>query len=68
MQSVEIWGNLGVRRNPMSLAISPFDRAHVTSYSTLIETMRLSCIVFDLQRVICQKSPILTYPPAFGAV
>jgi len=23
--------------------MSPFDRAHTTSYSTLIETMRLSC-------------------------
>jgi len=27
--------------------MSPFDRAHPTSYSTLIETMRLSCSVFD---------------------
>jgi len=26
-----------------SLAVSPFDRAHTTFYSTLIETMRLSC-------------------------
>jgi len=35
--------------------------------ATFIETMRfLSCIVFELQRVICQKSPILTYSPAFG--
>jgi len=23
--------------------LSPFDRAHTTSYSTLIETMRLTC-------------------------
>ena len=28
-----------------SSATSPFDRAHTTSYSTLIETMRLSCTV-----------------------
>jgi len=27
----------------MSTAMSPFDRAHTTSYSTLIETMCLSC-------------------------
>ena len=31
------------------------------SYSTLIETMHLSCTVFEFQRVIYQKSPILTY-------
>jgi len=37
------------------------------SYSTLIETMRISCTVFELQPVICQKSPILMYPTAFGA-
>ena len=32
-----------------SSATSPFDRAHTTSYSTLIETMRLSCTVFGQQ-------------------
>jgi len=31
------------------------------------KTMRLSYNVFELQQVICQKLPILTYPPAFGA-
>jgi len=31
-----------------SSAMSPFDRAHTTSYSTLIETMRLSCTVFKI--------------------
>jgi len=31
-----------------SSAMSLFDRAHTTSYSTLIETMRLSCTVFDI--------------------
>jgi len=29
-----------------SLAMSPFDRVHMTSHSTLIETMRLFCTVF----------------------
>ena len=29
-------------------AMSPFDGAHTTSYSTLIETMLLSCIVFKI--------------------
>jgi len=37
-----------VRGHPRSPAMSPFNRAHTTSYSTLIETMHLSCIVFEL--------------------
>jgi len=43
-----IWGSLGVRGDPRSLAMSPFDRVPTTSYSTLIETMRLSCTVLEL--------------------
>ena len=35
--------------------------AHMTSYSTSIETMHLSCTIFELQQVICQKLSILTY-------
>jgi len=31
-----------------SSAMLPFDRAHTTSYSTLIETMHLSCTVFQI--------------------
>jgi len=37
-------------------------RAHTTSYLTLIETMHLSCTVFEKQRAI------LTYPPAFLSI
>jgi len=37
-----------VRGHSRSSAISPFDRAHTTSYSTLIETMCLSCTVFEI--------------------
>ena len=37
-----------VRGHSRSTAMSPFDRAHTTSYSTLIETMRLSCTVFEI--------------------
>jgi len=40
-----VWG---IRGHPRSWETSPFDRAHMTSYSTLIETMRLSCTVFEL--------------------
>ena len=42
------WGVGAVRGHSRSSAMSPFDRAHTTSYSTLIETMRLSCTVFEI--------------------
>jgi len=35
-----------VRGHPRSL--ETFDTAHMTSYSTLIETIRLSCTVLEL--------------------
>jgi len=47
-QNAKIWVVLGVRGHSRSSETSPFDRAHTTSYSTLIETMRLSCTVFEL--------------------
>ena len=37
-----------VRGHSRSWAMSPFDRAHTTSYSTLIETMCLSFTVSDI--------------------
>ena len=51
-----------LRGHSMSLEISTFDRVHATSYSTSIETVHLSCTVFEIQRVICLKLPILTHP------
>jgi len=55
---------LGWLGSPMSSEMSPFDRAHTTSYSTLIETMHrpISCTVFEIWRVICRNSPTLSYP------
>ena len=50
-----------------SSAMPPFDRRHTMSYSSLIETMRLSCTVFEIQRVICRNSPTSTNAPAFVA-
>jgi len=47
MQNVQIgvvWGVRGIQ----SLAMSPFDRAHMISYLTLIEIMRLFRIVLEL--------------------
>jgi len=38
------WGQSDAR----SQAMSPFDNAHTTPYSTLIEIMCLSCTVFQL--------------------
>ena len=51
-----------VRGHPRSSAMSPFDRAHTISYSSLIETMRLSCTVSEIRQVICRNSPTSTYP------
>ena len=46
------WGGLEwfgvVRGHSRSTAMSPFDRAHMTSYSTLIETKCLSFTVFEI--------------------
>ena len=50
------------RGHSRSWAMPLFDRAHTTSYSTLIETMCLYFAVFEIYPVICQKSPILTHP------
>jgi len=33
----------------------PIDRAHTTSYSNLIETMKLSCTIFKILSLIFQK-------------
>ena len=59
---MQIAENGVVRGHSRSTAMSPFDRAHRTSHSTLIETMCLSCTVFDIKPVICRKSMILTHP------
>ena len=51
-----------IRGHPRSSAMSSFDRAHTISYSSLIETMPLSCTVFEIWRAICRNSPTSTYP------
>jgi len=38
------------------------DGAHANFHSTLIEGLRLSCTVFELQRVFRRNWPILTHP------
>ena len=52
MKNAEI-GVVGeVAAHPRSSATYPFDTVHMTFYSTLIETMHLSCTVFELYLVI----------------
>jgi len=46
-------------------AMSPFDTAHTTSYSTLIETMRLSFTVFELSQLFAESRRFWPTPPAF---
>jgi len=41
-------GGLGGQGHSRSWAMPPFDRAHTTSYTTLIETICLSCTVFEI--------------------
>ena len=50
-----------VRGHSTSWAMPPFDRAHTTSYSTLIETMCLSFTVLEIHPAICRKLSILTH-------
>ena len=41
-------GGLGRLGALKVMGMSPFDRAHTTFYSTLIEAMCLSCTVFEI--------------------
>jgi len=45
--------NLGwfwaVRGDPRSSTMSPFDSAPMTSYSSVVETIQLSCTILELQ-------------------
>ena len=54
MQKMRWFG--AVRGQSRSRAMPPFDRAHTTSYSTLIKSTRLSCTVFTAR---CYASAVL---------
>ena len=54
-----------VRGHPSLSAMAPFDRAHTTSYSPLIETIRLSCTVYEIKPSIGLKSVYFDTPFAF---
>jgi len=61
------WGGLGIRGHPRSPLMLPFNRAHMTSYSTSTETMHLSCTVFKygeyLSKVAYFNDPHLHLAP-----
>jgi len=52
MKNAKIGVVLGVRCHPWSSETLPFDRWHMTSDWTLVETMHLSCTVFELRSVL----------------
>ena len=56
-----------VRGHSRSSAMSPFDRVHTTSYSTLIETMRLSCTSY-LSKVADFDPRYLHLAPPHGVI
>jgi len=61
-------GSLGHLGGTQGHRQCPFDRAHATFYSTLIETMRLSCTVFEIKRGYLSKVADFDHPAAFGAL
>ena len=61
-------GWFGVVKGHPSLSAMPlFDRAHKTSYSSLIETIRLTCTVYEIYTSTGPKSMYFATPLAFNA-
>jgi len=56
------------RGHSRSTAMSPFDRAHTTSYSTLIGSMCLSLPFSIYNRLLVKSRRFSPTPPAFGAL
>ena len=54
---------VAVRGHSRSSAMSPFDRAHTTSYSTLIETMGLSCRPTVFRDIASYLSKVADFDP-----
>ena len=67
VQNVQIGLVGALMGHSRSSAMSPFDRAHTTSYSTLIETMRLSCTVFKISSYMSKVADFDRPHAAFGA-
>ena len=60
-----------VRVRSKSLEMAPFDRSHTSSYSpsivTIIVTMAISCIVYEIYQLIGRKSRNFYTSPVFSA-
>jgi len=56
--SIKEWPDLEnrVRVHSRSLKMAPFDRSRMSSYSSSIATMAISCIVCEIWRLIGRKS------------
>ena len=48
--------------------MAPFDRSHTSSYSPSIVTMALSCIIYEIHRLVGKKSQNVYTPPVFRAL
>jgi len=59
------WNGQGHITTKLSAAVKMHQNLDVNVIFQKSKAMHLSCTVFE--RIICQKLPILTYPPAFGA-
>ena len=42
--------------------MAPFGRSHSSSYSSVIVTMAVYCIISEIKRVICKKNDNFSYP------
>jgi len=66
-RQIVVWPWKQVRVRLRSLDMAPFDRSHTSSYSPSIVTMALSCIVYEIKRIISRKSRNFYTPPVFSA-
>ena len=60
-----MWPWKQVKIRIRSLEMAPFDKSRMSSYPPSIVTMALSCIVYEIQRLIGRKSRNFYTPPVF---